>query len=64
MKQGAPSQNEIDNINQLSTQTKKAIAELELILEKDWKPLSKKATDKGLNADPKIKGRAEFLSER
>jgi len=62
--QGAPSQNEIDNINQLSTQTKKAIAELELILEKDWKPLSKKATDKGLNADPKIKGRAEFLSER
>jgi hypothetical protein len=61
---GAPSQNEVDNIGVLSAQTQKAIADLELILEKDWKPLSKKASEKGLNADPKIKSRAAFLSER
>ena len=35
--QGAPSQNEIESINQLATETKKAIADLETILEKDWK---------------------------
>lgn len=62
--QGAPSENEIDNIKQLSAQTKKAIADLELILERDWKPLSKKASDKGLYSDPKMKNRAEFISER
>jgi hypothetical protein len=62
--QGAPSQNEIDNIKLLSGQTKKAISDLESILEKDWKPVSKKASEKGLNTDPKIKSRTEFLSDR
>jgi len=62
--QGAPSQNEIENINQLATETKKAIAELDTILEKDWKPFSKKVEEKGSVADPKIKTRTEFLSER
>jgi hypothetical protein len=62
--QGAPSQNEIENIKLLSAQTSKANAELESILEKDWKPFAKKVEEKGSSADPKIKSKTEFLSER
>jgi len=62
--QGAPSYTEIENIKLLSTQTQKAMADLDTIWEKDWKPFVKKVEEKGKNADPKIKTRAEFLSER
>ncbi len=62
--QGAPSTTEVENINLLADQTKKAIEELQILMEKEWNPLANKAAEKGANADPKIKSRDTFLSER
>ena len=62
--QGAPSQTEIDNIALLADETKKVLAELQALWDKDWKTLSKKAQEKGLQAEPNLKSREAFLSER